>query len=426
MTTIEAAPADASVPIGTGDGQMAYRTPGHSLPGPLYASDEAYQTDLDAVFGRSWLFVATEPEIAEPGDYVTISVGRYSVVLIRDDDMGVRAFHNVCRHRGSRLLDACSGSTGNIVCPYHQWTYDTEGRLLHAESAGADFDRSGLSLRPVHVRAVAGLLFISLAAEPPEDFDDYAATIAPYVEPHRLAEAKVATQIDIVEDGNWKLVMENNRECTHCGGHPELIKSLFPVYGYQLEDIGPRLRPAFERYTSAHEEFSRTCDELGLPWKAVEELDTRRTGFRIEREPLDMAGESFTADGRRACARLLSDDFPTARLGRLSMHVQPNAWFHFLADHAITFSVLPLAPDKSLLRTTWLVHKDAVEGGDYDLDALTLVWRQTNDQDRAFVARAHRGVSDPAYRPGPYLAPEYQVDAFCSWYTDRLAEYQTS
>jgi Rieske 2Fe-2S family protein len=219
--------------------------------------------------------------------------------------------------------------------------------------------------------------------------------------------------------------MENNRECTHCGGHPELIRSLFPVYGYRPEDISPRLRPVFERYQDAHREFTRTCDGLGLPYEPVEELDTRPTGFRVEREPLDMAGESFTPDGRRACARLL-DDFPTAKLGRLSMHVQPNAWFHALADHAVTFSVLPLAPDRSLLRTTWLVHRDAVEGRDYDLDTLTHVWRQTNDQDRAFVARVHRGVSDPAYVPGPYLAPEYQVDAFCSWYTDRLAEHHTS
>ena len=403
--------------------ENSLRTPGHSLPGPLYTSAEAYRTDLAAVFDRSWLFVATEPEIAEPGDYVTIALGRWSVVLIRDDDLTVRAFHNVCRHRGSRLLDPGSGSVGNIVCPYHQWTYDTSGRLLHAESSGAGFDRGPLSLRPVHVRSVSGLVFISLAADPPADFDDFAATVTPYLAPHRLAEAKVATQLDIVENGNWKLVMENNRECTHCGGHPELIRSLFPIYGYQADDISPRLRPAFERYTKAHQEFTATCSELDLPWKPVEELDSRLTGFRIEREPLDLAGESFTVDGKKACTRLLAD-FPTARLGRLSMHVQPNAWFHGLADHAVTFSVLPIAPDRTLLRTTWLVHKDAVEGRDYDLDRLTTVWRQTNDQDRTFVARAHAGVSDPAYVPGPYLPPEYQVDAFCSWYADRVTEHQ--
>jgi Rieske 2Fe-2S family protein len=377
------------------------------------------------VFAKSWIFVASEPEIAEPGDYVTVNLGPRSVIITRDDDLSIRAFHNVCRHRGSRLIDDNAGSIGNIVCPYHQWTYSTEGELLYAESAGPDFPRAELSLRKVHVRSVAGLIFICLAEEPPADFDDYASTVTPYLAPHLLQEAKVATQIDIVEGGNWKLVMENNRECTHCGGHPELLQSLFPIYGYQADDISPRLRPAYERYQQAHQELVKNCDELALPYAANEQLDSRATGFRIEREPLDMAGESFSADGKQVCEKLLSDALPVAKLGRLSMHVQPNAWFHFLGDHAITFSVLPTGPDSSVLRTTWLVHKDAVEGRDYDLDALTHVWQQTNDQDRAFVARAHRGVSDPAYQPGPYLPPEYQVDAFCTWYMSRLAEHES-
>lgn len=402
----------------------AIRRPGYSLPGELYTSQAAYEEDLAAVWGRSWLFVATEAALPEPGDYITIDIDRRSVILVRDDDLSVHAFHNVCRHRGSRLLDDCSGSVGNIVCPYHQWTYDTSGRLLFAESAGPGFDRSPFRLRPVHVRAVAGLLFISLADDPPADFDDFAAAVAPYVEPHALADAKGAASIDIIENGNWKLVMENNRECMHCAsGHPELIKSFFPVYAYKEDDLTPRLRVAYNRYVTAREEFVATCTELGLPYECIEELDTRPTGFRIEREPLDLAGESFTVDGVRACRRpLIPSTQP--KLGRLSMHVQPNAWLHVVGDHAVMFSVLPAAPDKTLVRSTWLVHKDAQEGVDYDLETLTAVWKLTNEQDTTFVARAHRGASDPAYEPGPYMPAEYQVDAFCSWYVDRLAEHR--
>ena len=96
-----------------------------ACPGPLYTLADAFATDLAAVFDRSWLFVAAEPELPEPGDYVTVEIGRRSIILVRDDDMTVRAFHNVCRHRGSRLLDDACGTVGNIVCPYHQWTYDT-------------------------------------------------------------------------------------------------------------------------------------------------------------------------------------------------------------------------------------------------------------------------------------------------------------
>ncbi|MFJ5302774.1 aromatic ring-hydroxylating dioxygenase subunit alpha [Streptomyces sp. NPDC088350] len=398
---------------------VARRTAGQSLEAPFYVGEEFFDLDIEAVFARSWLFVAAEAELPEPGDYVTVDLGSYSLIVVRDDDEDVRAFHNVCRHRGARILNEERGSVGNIVCGYHRWTYGVDGKLLYAESQAPGFDPSCFGLRSVHARTVAGLVFVCLAQEPPEDFDEVAARIAPYLAPHRLAEAKVATQIDLVENGNWKLTMENNRECYHCVGHPELQACYFPIYGYQEKDIPPALRPAYERFLVADAEARETYDSLGLPYAEIEELDTRPTGFRIQREPLDLAGESYTPDGTAACARLLAD-FPTARLGRLSMHIQPNAWFHFMADHAITFSVIPLGPDRTLVRTTWLVHADAVEGIDYDLDTLTKVWNATNDQDAVLVARAHQGISSPAYLPGPYGPTEEQVEAFVNWYVTRL------
>lgn len=398
---------------------VARRAPGLSLEAPFYTGQEFFDLDIEAVFARNWLFVAAEAELPEPGDYVTVALGPYSVILLRDDDEEVRAFHNVCRHRGARILNEQRGSVGNIVCGYHRWTYGVDGRLLHAESLPPDFDRSCFGLRAVRARTVAGLVFICLADQPPADFDEVAARIEPYIAPHGLGRAKVATQIDLVENGNWKLTMENNRECYHCGGHPELQCSLFPVYGYAEEDVPPVLRPAYDRYLQADAESRTTYESLGLPYVAIEELDTRATGFRIQREPLDGAGESFTEDGTAACKKLLAD-FTTARLGRLSLHMQPNAWFHFLSDHAITFSVIPLAPDRTLVRTTWLVHADAVEGVDYHLDSLTRVWTATNDQDALLVARAQQGISSPAYLPGPYNPTEYQVEAFVNWYVTRL------
>ncbi|AEM84137.1 aromatic ring-hydroxylating oxygenase subunit alpha [Streptomyces violaceusniger] len=398
---------------------VSRRPVGQSLQAPFYVDEEFHHLDIEAVFTRHWIFVATEAELPEPGDYATVTLGTYSVILVRDDDEDVRAFHNVCRHRGTRILGEEHGSVGNIVCGYHRWTYGVDGKLLHVESQAPGFDPTCFSLRSVHVRTVAGLVFICLAEEPPEDFDEVATRIEPYLAPHNLAKAKVATQTDLIENGNWKLVMENNRECYHCTGHPELQSCYFPIYGYQEQDIPPVLRSTYERYQQADAEARKTYESLGLPYAEIEELDTRTTGFHIHREPLDLAGESYTSDGTAACKRLLAD-FPTARLGRLSLHMQPNSWCHFMADHAITFSVIPLARDRTLLRTTWLVHADAVEGADYDLDTLTKVWKATNDQDAVFVARAQRGVSSPAYLPGPYSPTEYQVEAFINWYITRL------
>ncbi len=399
----------------------AARIPGRPLETPFYTDRQVFETDLAVIFGRHWIFVGHDAEIPEPGDFRTVELGTSSVILVRDDDEEVRAFHNVCRHRGARLLDG-SGSVGNIVCGYHQWTYGVDGTLLHAGQQPATFDRSCFGLKSVHVRSVGGLLYLCLAEDPPSDFDDYAARIEPYLRAHQLRRTKVAAQIDIVEEGNWKLVMENNRECYHCeNGHPELGCSLFPTYGYEDETVPPRLRPAFDRYAAADQALREACEQHALPFARVEELSGRATGFRIQREPLDGAGESFTPDGSAVCRRLLGE-LDTPRLGRLSMHLQPNAWFHLLSDHAVTFSVLPLAADRTLVRTTWLVHEDAIEGEDYDVGELTHVWHQTNLQDGFFVARAQAGVSSPAYEPGPYAPSEYQVDLFCTWYVERLLE----
>ncbi|HET8599979.1 MAG TPA: aromatic ring-hydroxylating dioxygenase subunit alpha [Segeticoccus sp.] len=425
MTTLVPSSLDTvPVPLADGPAQLvARRVPGRSLEAPFYTSPEFFDLDVAAVFARSWIFVATEAEVREPGDFVTIELGNRSVILVRGDDGRVRALHNVCRHRGSRVLTEPKGSVGNIVCGYHQWTYGTDGSLRHAGDQPAGFDPTCFGLKPVHVRSVSGLLFICLADEPPSDFDDVAGRLEPYLRPHQLRRTKVAAQEDLVERGNWKLVMENNRECYHCeNGHPELTCTFFPTYGYTFEQIPDRLLPAHARYLRAESALERACRERDMPYAAIEELSGRPTGFRVQREALDGAGESYTRDGVAASRKLLAD-FDTPRLGRLSLHLQPNSWFHFLADHAVTFTVLPVAPDQTLVRTTWLVHEDAEQGVDYDLDTLTEVWHQTNRQDGTFVARAQAGVGDPAYEPGPYATNEYQVDAFCTWYIERLKEH---
>ncbi|MGW0825760.1 aromatic ring-hydroxylating oxygenase subunit alpha [Streptomyces sp. NPDC002845] len=398
------------------------RRPGWSLQSPFYNDEDLYQLDVEAIFGRHWFFVGSEPEIPEPGDYVTVEVGRWSVIVLRDDDGGVRAFHNVCRHRGSRLLSDKGGTVGNLVCPYHHWTYDTTGRLLYAESTGEGFDPSCFSLKQVHLRSISGLLFICLAAEPPEDIAEVAATVEPYLAPHALRDTKVAHQVDIIEQGNWKLVMENNRECYHCGGHPELGASLFPTIGYREEDIGPSRRAGYERFLRIDAEMTEIWEREGLPYRQVDGLTGRPTGFLVERTPLDKAGESMTRDAKAACKRLLGE-FAQPRLGRQGLHLQPNTWHHLLSDHAVTFSVLPLSPTTSRLRTTWLVHKDAVEGVDYDVENLVSVWRTTNAQDAAFVAEAQIGAASPAYEPGPYSPTESWVENFVTWYIERLTAH---
>ncbi len=399
---------------------IARRPMGLSLEAPFYTDEAIYDLDLARIFGRHWLFCATEAQIPEPGDYVTMDVGPYSVILVRDEGGSIRAHHNVCRHRGARVLwDEC-GSVANIVCPYHQWTYRTDGTLIFAESQPPTFEMEAYGLRPVSVRTMAGLVFVHLGERPPDDFAEMAAVLESYLAPYDLRNTKVARQEEVVQEGNWKLVLENNRECRYNeASHPDLATSYFPVFGYSENDISPQLRPVFERYLVAAERLEAACAAAGFPRDERREIDTRVTGFHISHHPLDGEGASFGPHAEPLCTRLLGSIGQPA-FGDLSLKFQPNAWFHFLSDHAVLFRMLPAGPTRSVLQTTWLVHRDAVEGVDYDPEALTRSWRITNAQDTALIAKAQDGVENPAYEPGPYSLVEDDIEACIRWYVDRL------
>lgn len=399
------------------------RAPGMSLEAAFYNAPEIFALDLDAIFSRHWIYVASEPELPEPGDCVTVEVGANSILLLRGEDMEVRGFHNVCRHRGARLIDQRATTVGNIVCRYHGWTYDETGKLLFAEHMGSGFDRSCHGLKPVHVRSIAGLIFICLADQPPVDIDFLAQTMTPYLAPHDLTNCKVAHVSELIEEGNWKLTLENNRECYHCeGNHPQLTVPLSEFgFGFSPDEMDERRSQDVANYLHDIETEHARWQTSGIPAAEVEELTGRPTGFRTMRLPLMGAGESHTLDTKVASQKLLGR-LKDRRMGGLSFWTQPNSWHHFMSDHVVTFSVLPLSPDRTLVRTTWLVHKDAVEGQDYKLDNLTNVWLMTNQQDADLVRLAQLGSREPGYEPGPYSAyTEPHVEKFCAWYIDRLA-----
>ncbi len=401
------------------------RKPWHTLEAPFYRSDDLFRLDLDVIFGRHWIYVGVEPDVPEPGDVMVVDIAANSVLIVRDDDMQVRAFHNVCRHRGARLVEGPKGTVGNLVCRYHSWTYGLDGRLLHAQHMGEGFDTSCRGLKPVHLRSVAGLLFICLAADAPADIEDMAQAITPYISPHDIAGSKVAKQIDIVEHGNWKLTMENNRECYHCSAnHPELTVPLFAYgFGFAPKELDDAERAQVERYGGMITDLHAKWEACGLPSRLCERLTGCATGYRAERLPLDREGESHTIDTRAACRKLLGG-FNDPKLGGLSVWTQPNSWHHFMADHIVTFCVLPLDANHTLLRTKWLVHKDAVEGEDYDLANLTAVWEATNHQDSELVAIAHAGAGSQGYEPGPYSPhTEGLVEKFTTWYVERLSAH---
>jgi Rieske 2Fe-2S family protein len=390
--------------------RLRLRKPETALDRDFYCSPADYQVELDLIWYRDWLFVGHDCEIPKAGNFFTVQIGEYPIIVLRDRDGAVRALHNSCRHRGSRICAAERGSATRLVCPYHSWTYHLDGRLFSARDMGSNFDKSKFSLKPVHCRSVGGYIWISLAATPP-DFEPVAKQMAPYFLPHKLEDTKIAFESTIIEKANWKLVWENNRECYHCSAnHPELTRTFTDdptVTGVEGAMANPKITAFWDRWES-----------IGLPSKFQLSANGQ---YRTARMPLIDGTVSFTMDGTAAVRRPLSDAVTEANTGTLLLFHYPSTWNHVLADHALSFRMLPISPSETMLTTKWLVHKDAVEGVDYDLARMTEVWLATNDADRRICQENQIGVASPAYDPAPY-SPIHEggVTQFVNWYCTHL------
>lgn len=376
------------------------RVAGHSLPQALYIGDAAYAFDLDAIFARSWLFAGFEAEVRGRGDYIAMSIGPSPVLIVRGRDGALRAFHNSCRHRGSLLCKPGTGTLARLTCPYHRWTYGLDGALLAAGRMGEDFDKSLYPLGAIQLETVAGAIFICLADDPPP-FDTLRRDLTPLLAPHRLDRAKVAFQSTLVENANWKLVMENGRECYHCPtGHPELSRT-FPVGASAHFDLEGDMTAVFE---------ARMAD-LGLPVGPAEE-----DWWQAIRFPLNPEQKSMTMDGQLSVRKLMCEA-GAGDIGSLRWAVEPNSFCHSTGDYTFSFSAMPVGPSETHVVSKWLVHEDAVEGVDFEVEALADLWTRTNLQDKELAENNEAGVRSPGYRPGPYSTEaESLTIRFVDWY----------
>ena len=390
---------------------------GHTLPRELYVSEAAFHFDTQVMLKSVWLYACTVAHVKNPGDYFVFELANNSIVIVRGRDKEVRAFWNSCRHRGSKICLDQRGRAPRLMCPYHQWTYGLDGNLLAARSMAEDFDKADHGLAPVALENVGGLIFVCMSDTPPP-IDRMKADIADQIGVYNLDRLKVAVQDDYVEDANWKLVMENNRECYHCdAGHPELV-SVLGTYGF-----GKGLPEDGEADIVDDADYDALVAAKRAEWLALgidRDLIEFPDGWwhRIARLALANGAVTQSIDGKLACGKLIGP-FAEPESSSLSVWTQPNSWHHLCCDHVVTFSLTPIAADKTLLRTSWLVHEDAVEGVDYDADNLAALWRATNTQDGHFSMINHQGISNDGYAQGPYAVEEKLVEDFKDFYVDR-------
>jgi glycine betaine catabolism A len=359
-----------------------------TLPGRYYTDPEVFGREQRMIFERMWCCAVRTAEIAGPGEFRLARAGRESVIIIRGRDGGLRAFLNVCRHRGSRLCAEESGTVRrNLRCGYHAWTYDLDGRLVAAPNlvTMTDIDRDAYGLIRVGLREWLGYAWICVAEEPPSFEDTVIAEVtarlgdAAAISRYQTENLVVGRRISYDVAANWKLIIENFMECYHCATiHPELTRVL-PEFaqGY-----------AAQYYVGHGAAFA--------DW-----------------------AEAFTVTGGGGFGRLPSVS-PEQERRYFAITVRPQVFINLVPDHVIVHRMLPLAADRTTVVCDWLFDASVIEAGQ-DVSASVELFDRVNRQDFEACDLTQLSMGSRAYRDGGVLVPsEHHIAQFHNWVTERV------
>jgi Rieske 2Fe-2S family protein len=359
-----------------------------TLPGHLYTDPAIFAMEQSLVFESLWFAVARSSELATPGQFQAVDVGRESVILVRGREGTLRAFFNVCRHRGAKLCTESSGAVRrSLQCAYHAWTYGLDGTLVAAPNLTKmpDLDRTEYGLVTVHLREWLGYAWVCLADEPPSFEDTVIGAVterlgqASLIDGWQAGELQVGRRITYDVKANWKLIVENFMECYHCATiHPELTEVL-PEFaqGY-----------AAQSYVGHGALF----------------------GAEIK---------GFTVDGSEGFHKLSGLDEGQDRR-YYAVTVKPQVFINLVPDHIIFHRMYPVAVDRTIVECDWLYAREVVESGK-DVSHSVELFDRVNEQDFAACERCQPAMSSRVYARGGVLVPtEHHIAAFHEWVTARL------
>lgn len=403
------------------DDLMAARQPGFSLQQEFYRDPAVFDADMTRVVGHQWLMIDHVGRIPKPGDYFLYKIGGDEIIIVRGQDGEIRAFFNVCRHRGSRICREAAGNARVLTCPYHAWAYDLEGKLKSARLMPEGFDPADYSLHPCYVGIAEGLIFINLANDPP-DFETFVGPLRSYMRLHGLADAKVAHRGAYPTAANWKLVLENFFECYHCQpAHKEYCQVHTPAYVLAFgagRESGPvEAEAAFEPELAA---FKERAAAMGHPVGDWGELGKRGMFRGCDRMPIRDGYLSETEDG--APAGPLMGAFKDWDGGYTSVFFGPFATLLMTNDFATAFRFTPVGPLYTEVDLFWMVSPDAEPGKNLDVEKMIWLWDVTTVADKRIIEDNQAGVLSSRYRPGPYSRQERAIEGLIEWYFGQLRD----
>ena len=380
---------------------------GFTLQQEFYQDPEIYRREVARIFLKSWLYAGHVSQVRNVGDYFLYEMDTESVIIIRESSEKVNALLNVCRHRGSRICLEAEGKQKLLVCPYHGWTYEKDGRLRGASHTGSDFDKAKYPLKQASLKIFHGMIFINFDPDP-ISFDCIEKDLDACLRPYRIDKAKIAHRQSYPIRANWKLAVENYNECYHCvPSHPEYAES----HGRSYRD--KNMESLLEKVMQKADAVGLTTHSINYDW-----LDSGGVGIdrSYDRYPLLKGYLTGSRDGKPVAPLL--GEIKGYDGGTTDMHIGPPTFFLAYCDHIVVYHFKPLTVDTADCEITWLVNENAVEGKDYRRDELTWLWDVTTIADKRIIEDNQQGVNSRFYEPGPYTEMEDYAQGFIEWYLD--------
>jgi Rieske 2Fe-2S family protein len=383
---------------------IADHRPGYALEQRFYTDPAIYELELERIIMRNWIMVAHESEFAEIGDFKTVQIAHESAIIVRGSDGDIKAFANVCRHRGSLVCLESSGNTRKFTCPYHGWMYDIDGNLTAARSMADGFDKSEYGLKTVSVDVLGGLIFICFS-DKPASLENARQELAEPMAMFDFDNLKLAAHRSYDIDANWKLSIENYAECYHCAtAHPEYAQMhTLMIDGKMRDRVQGHM---YDKMTSCglrdiwieKEDCNVPAGEFGYAYSRTALFEGYLTGSKEGKPVAPLLGELTDYDG-----------------GASDFNLGPFSYLLAYSDHVVCYVFTPVDLNNSKCDIYWLVRADAEEGKDYDVDELVWLWDITTEADKTIIVNNSKGVHSRFYKPGPFSEMEDLERSFIEW-----------
>ncbi len=369
-----------------------------TLPSSWYLQQDVFELERQHIFFREWICVGREEQVAEPGDHQVLDIYGESVLLLRNGEGQLRAFYNVCMHRGAQLCPIGEQEYSNdrvplrggviggrsIICPYHAWTYDLDGQLQRAPHMTEDM---GFRVEDVHLHGVAceswgGFVFVHLGPTEAPLFEEHIAASAKIFERYPLADLRIGASHHYSVNANWKVLCENYNECYHCGPvHPELCK----------------LVPAFKEGGGNDLDWNR-----GIP---------HRDGAVTFTESGTTSRRTFPG---------LNEDEQVRHKGHL---LYPNMFISAASDHVAVFILRAQSADRTLIDCHFLFETHELNKPEFDAADAADFWHLVNRQDWTICERVQAGMGARVHHRGIFSPMEHWNLDIRRYVTERIGRH---